>query len=100
MAEQLALPVAASAHPIARHHSALAAQDAAAGRAGKTLQYLQLLDRVGDVGISDHETTRAMGWPLSSVCSIRNGLGDLVVPAAGHDLSPFGKKVTRWRRAT
>ena len=95
----LPLPFA-GATPISRHYSALAAQAAMPTRATKTLQYLELLDTVGAFGISDHGTAKAMGWPLSSVCSIRNGLGPLVVQADGHDLSPWGRKVTRWRRRT
>ena len=39
-----------------------------------------------------------LGLPLSSVNSIRNGCGDLVEPAARAGLSPFNRKVTRWKR--
>lgn len=89
---------------ISRHHSAKAAQAAAETRVTKTLQYLELLKHAGDHGLTDHEAAAAMGvalrvkqFPLSSVCSIRNGAGPLVVPSPEPGVSPFGKSVTRWR---
>jgi hypothetical protein len=83
---------------ISRHHSAMAAQDATTTRGAKTLVYMTLLKIAGEDGITDHEAARMTGWPLSSINSIRNGAGDLVEPAEVHGLSPYGKKVTKWRR--
>jgi hypothetical protein len=97
MAETLSLPFSGRS-PIARHHSAQAAEAAAPGRATKTLQYLRLLAEAGERGLTDHETVKATGWPLSSVCSIRNGCGELVIPSQEPGISPYGRAVTRWRR--
>lgn len=93
---QLGLPFSGRS-PISRHHSALAAQQASAGRVTKTLRYLEILQHAGARGLTDHEAAAAMGVPLSSICSIRNGSGPLVEPSDEHGLSPFGKRVTRWR---
>jgi len=99
VAEPLGLPFSGLT-PIARHHSAMAARAARESRMTKSLQYLQLLTEAGPGGLTDHETATAAGWPLSSVCSIRNGVvkAGLVVPAERHGVSPYGKSVTRWRR--
>lgn len=97
MAETLSLPFSGST-PISRHRSAQAAQKAAEKRGRKTLEYLELLARVGVDGICDHDAARMLGVPLSSINSIRNGCGELVIPAEGEGLSPYGRKVTRWRR--
>lgn len=99
MAECLPLPFADSPHPIARHHSALAAIAAAPTRGRRTLEYLALLGEVGEEGVTDHDAARMLGLPLSSINSIRNGCAALVGPAAVAGLSPFGRTVTRWRRA-
>ena len=99
MAEALSLPFSGSV-PISRHRSAQAAQAASITRVTKTLRYLDLLAHAGEDGFSDHETVRMTGWPLSSVCSIRNGAAraGLVVPGARVGVSPYGVKVTCWRR--
>lgn len=86
--------------PIARHHSYLAARDAAVTRASKTARYLELLEAAGSRGLTDHEMVRATGWPLSSVNSIRNGCGPLVrARTDARGVSPYGKPVTLWVRA-
>ena len=99
MAEALSLPFS-GVTPISRHRSVQAAQAASTGRVTKTLQYLELLERAGENGVSDHETVRLTGWPLSSVNSIRNGAvrAGLVVPAARVAVSQYGLKVTCWTR--
>ena len=99
MAEALSLPFA-GATPISRHRSAQAAQAASRTRVTKTLRYLDLLLEAGEDGLSDHETVRLTGWPLSSVNSIRNGAtcAALVVPSSRAGVSPYGLKVTCWRR--
>lgn len=92
------LPVSGKS-PIARHHSAKAAQSAAVNRGRKTLEYLALLEKVGEVGVTDHDAARMLGVPLSSVNSIRNGCGSLVEARSDFNgLSPFGKSVTLWRK--
>ena len=95
--EQSSLPFSGST-PISRHRSAQAAQAASSTRVTKSLRYLELLAAAGENGLSDHETHAATGWPLSSVNSIRNGCGPMVVPAERVGLSPYGIKVTCWRR--
>ena len=99
MAEQLALPVSGNT-PLSRHRSSQAAQCAAQTRVSKTLRYLQLLSEAGEAGLSDHETVRLTGWPLSSVCSIRNGAvkAGLVTTGDRVGISLYGLKVTCWRR--
>lgn len=98
MAESLSLPFSGST-PISRHRSAQAAEAASHTRGLRTLQYLALLNRVGADGVSDHEAQRMLGFPLSSINSIRNGCGRLVEPSARVGESPYGRKVTCWRRA-
>lgn len=83
---------------MSRHRSAQAAQAAAQTRVTKSLRYLRMLSEASERGLSDHETAALNGWPLSSVNSIRNGCGGLVVPGTREALSPFGKKVTTWVR--
>lgn len=102
MSDQLPLPVAYSPHSIATHHSAMAAIEAARTRATKSAQYLRLLDEAGTNGLSDHEVSRMTGWPLSTVCSTRNGAFPLVWPADRDAPSPFNAalKVTCWRLAS
>jgi hypothetical protein len=97
MGEPLSLPFSGTT-PIARHHSAEAARKAAEKRGEKSLQYLDLLSKVGESGITDHEASRMLGLPLSSINSIRNGCGGLVIPADGVGLSPYGRTVTKWKR--
>ena len=99
MHESLSLPFS-GATPLSRHRSAQAALAASEHRATKTLTYLQLLAEAGEHGLSDHETVGATGWPLSSVTSIRNGCvrAGLVVLGARVGISPYGLKVTTWRR--
>ena len=50
--------------------------------------------------MADHETVAATGWPLQSVCSIRNGVRQLLWPSSREAVSPYGRAVTAWRRAT
>ena len=60
------------------------------------IQYRDYLTRVESA--TDHETATALGWPMGTVCSVRNGLLNRgLVIVAGFGLSPYGKKVTRWR---
>jgi hypothetical protein len=81
---------------VSRHCSYLAAKAAAVGRPRKTAQYREFLSGVDSA--TDHEASDALGWPLSSICSIRNGLlaRGLVEPD-GISEGPYRKKVTRWR---
>lgn len=97
MQPQPSLPFSGTTR-ISRHHSAEAGRAAAEGRGAKTLQYLALLAQAGETGLSDHETQAMTGWPMSSVTSIRNGCGQLVVPGARVGLSPYGREVTTWIR--
>ena len=95
--EALSLPFSGST-PISRHRSAQAAQAASSTRVTKSMTYLQLLSEAGENGLSDHEAAKATGWPLSSINSIRNGCGPMVVPGARVGISTYGKQVVCWRR--
>ncbi len=79
-----------------RQNSYLAAESAAAGRLLKSAMYLEWLRRVGkatDHGACEHFHT----WPMSSICSIRNGLVDRgLVTAIGDCVGRYGKRVTIW----
>ena len=86
--------------PGARHASSTGAQVAADRRGEQTRRYLALLREAGP--LSDHEAARMMGRGVSSINSIRNGCGALVVESGGYDVSQWpGGKVTkrvRWQR--
>jgi hypothetical protein len=96
MAEALSLPFSGTS-PISRHRSSQAAQHAAQKRGRRTREYLALLKEIGARGVSDHDAARMLGLPLSSINSIRNGCGDLVVATDRKCMSPFGRPVTAWR---
>ena len=97
MMEALSLPFS-GVTPLSRHRSAQAAQHAVRTRATKTLAYLQMLAVAGQDGLSDHQAAQMTGYPLSSICSIRNGCGGLVEAGARVGISPWGRKVTCWMR--
>ena len=80
--------------PLARHHSYLAAEAAAPTRATKTARYLAWLREYGPA--SDHQAAEALRLPLSSICSIRNGVMD--VEPAGATMSPWNRRCTLWAR--
>lgn len=77
-----------------RHTSHEAALSAAASRGQKQQQYLAWLRAVGTA--TDAEAAQQLGWPLSSICSIRNGLGARVA-VAGITEGRYGRRVTLWR---
>lgn len=80
--------------PLARHHSYLAAAAAGHTRGQKRRDYLRWLTVHGPA--SDHGAARALQWPLSTICSIRNGVMDQV-EACGSEVSAYGRPCTRWR---
>ena len=81
---------------VSRHCSQQAAVSAAATRVYKSQRYLDWLRRVGRA--TDHQASDALGWPLSSICSIRNGLFDRgQISASGTIEGKYGKTVTLWR---
>jgi len=82
--------------PISRHCGYLAAKSAARMVGAKVIKYRQFLACRDHA--TDHEAAAFLGWPLSTICSLRNGLvaRGLVEPD-GIGLSPYGKNVTRWR---
>lgn len=85
--------------PQSRHCSQQAAVSAAATRVYKSQRYLDWLRRVGRA--SDHQAADDLGWPLSSICSIRNGLFDRgQIAVAGTIEGKYGKTVTLWRTTT
>jgi len=79
-----------------RHCSHQAASTAAVGRAAKTMKYLVWLaqvEKATDAGAAEH-----FNWPLSSICSIRNGLFDRgFIAVYGVTKSRFNKSVTLWK---
>ena len=79
-----------------RHTSHQAAVAASAKRGEKSTRYLGWLSMVGvatDWGAAEH-----FSWPLSSVCSIRNGLVDRgLVEVAGITTGRYHKQVAIWR---
>jgi len=77
------------------HTSYKAAIQAEPSRASKTAKYLKLLTVRA---CSDHEAAEALGLPLSSICSIRNGCKNQLVKA-GTTISLYGRSVDRWRLA-
>jgi hypothetical protein len=92
---QVPLPFSGN-NRISRHTSYLAAKAAAPSRASKSAIYLGWLRTVTsatDWGAADH-----LGWPLSSITSIRNGLVDRgLVEVAGITEGRYGKKVALWK---
>lgn len=99
MRAQLELPISGRT-PQTRHASytgALAAEDALSA---KQAQYLGLLGEVGP--ITDWEASLRLGWPLSSVNSIRNSAGvrDRVVPCGFETAQWADGKTTKRTRFT
>src|SRR3954470_23786761 len=74
-----------------------AAKHADSTREHKGRQYLKLLYLKG--AMLDHAAAAAYQWPLSSVCSIRNGLMKLgLVECSGEkQASPYGQQAWTWR---
>lgn len=95
MAVSLELPFSGKTQT-SRHCSQQAAVSAARTRAGKSWLYLAWLahvEQATDAGAAEH-----FGWPLSSICSIRNGLFDRgCIAVAGVTKSRFNKSVTLWK---
>lgn len=85
--------------PQARHASASGANAAAQTRGPMTLAYLALLERAGAEGLSDYEAARMLGCGVSSICSIRDGCGPLVVSSGSFEphVWPSGKVTKRAR---
>jgi hypothetical protein len=81
--------------PRSRQNSHRAAVSAAETRVAKCARYLLWLRAVKQA--TDHCAAEHFGWPLSSICSIRNGLVDLgKVTAIGDAMGRYGKRVTIW----
>lgn len=84
----------------ARHAGATGAQQAGKTRGALALAYLNLLTIAGPRGMSDAEAADALGRGWSSICSTRNGLGDLVVPSGSFEETQYGTKRARYVLAT
>lgn len=86
------LPFAAGSHE--SHQGAVRA---ATTRQSKTAAYLALLARRGP--LTDHEARASLGYPLSSVCSIRNGAMSCGLVEKGDYAkeSPYGVKCRVWQ---
>lgn len=87
--------------PHARHASASGARHASERRGQQTLAYLKLLAECGP--LSDPSAARMLGVGVSSICSIRNGLGALVRSSGAFETVtwPSGGQTKRvkWERA-
>jgi hypothetical protein len=81
---------------ISRHTSYLAALAAQNGREHKRGRYLAWLKANGPA--TDHQAVDALGFPLSTICSLRNGCLDRAEVTA-HDavMGAYGRKVTLWK---
>jgi len=80
---------------LSRHNSYKAAVAAQAGRGAKTRAYLDFIRRAGHV--TDWGAAECLGWPLSSITSIRNALLDAgLVEAVGSQVGRYGRVVTVW----
>lgn len=81
----------------ARHASATGAQQAVGSRGALSRAYAALLKELGP--LSDVEASRALGRPLSSLTSTRNGLGARVVPSGQYEVVtwPGGGQTKRVR---
>ena len=81
--------------PRSRQNSFRAAVSASVTRKAKAARYLTWLRTVTKA--TDHGAAEHFGWPLSSICSIRNGLLDKgKVTAIGDCIGRYGKRVTIW----
>lgn len=98
--EKHSLPVAQSEHPIATHHSAVAAETAAKTRVAKSIALRALLVKAGTKGLSDWEIHEETGWVMGTVCSVRNRMMHALWPSDREAESPSGVAVTCWRLAT
>jgi hypothetical protein len=83
----------------ARHAGATGAQAAVRTRGALLVAYLNLLAIAGERGMSDVEASDALGRPISSICSTRNGAGDLVVPSGSFETTKWGTRRTRFTLA-
>ena len=75
------------------HTSYRGAVSAAPRRGRQTARYLALVTMRP---CADFEAALSLDLPLSSICSIRNGVKDQLVKA-GTTTSPYGNQVDRWR---
>lgn len=88
---EMSLPFAKGSHT-----SRKAAVAASASRQTKTARYLRHLAKAGPQ--TDWEASIALGLPLSSICSIRNGAIQcgLVERGSTERPSPYGKACSVW----
>ena len=95
------MAVAPSRHREARETSALAAIEntATSRRAKQCATILTLIQKAGELGISDIEIARATGYPRSSICARRGwDLRTLIEPAAQRYEDPVSHRTfTRWK---
>lgn len=82
--------------PTSRHCSHAAAVSAGETRVWKAERYRQYLQGVGRA--TDRQASIDLGWEISSITSIRNGLVDRgMVEVAGTIMGAHSKRVTLWR---
>lgn len=79
------------------HESHQAAVRASSSRETKTREYLRYLGRRGPA--TDHEARAALGYPLSSICSIRGGAMQcgLVEKGSYAKQSPYDRPCRVWQ---
>lgn len=74
------VPIAPSENPLARHCSALGAQDAQPHACAQAQRYLRLLAKRGDHGLTDYEAANLMGIERTSITARRRPLCTLAEP--------------------
>lgn len=79
------------------HSSYTGALSAAVHRGRQTQRYLELLKTLG--ARTDHQAATLLHLPLSSVNSIRNGLGDVIVPSGFEEVHVGARKTKRQKWA-
>ncbi len=93
------VPIAPSETPLARHCSALGAQDALPRACRQTRSYLRLMAQRGDNGLTDWEAADLMGIERTSITARRRPLCTLAEPWVVTNETrpgPTGIKNTVW----
>lgn len=92
-AQDVNLPISGRS-PRARQASRTGAVRASGDRPVLTMAYLALLRTLGPM--SDQAAAEALGRGVSSINSIRHGLGEQVVDSGQWERSTFGTRRTKW----
>lgn len=92
------MAISPSPHPLAKEHSALAANENLSRRASQTARLLSIIRNAGDEGISDLELQRATGFSRATICARRGWDLRTLLTTAGRYTDPTTKRsYTRWK---